>query len=221
MHIINSDLYHPGAGFAPIRGLLQKRSYFKARGERLGAAFLVFGSRNSEEGLFHDEIKELQKKGVLTKVFLCYSREQGRKKEYTTDVLKRDRLKALLAPVLAKPNSHVFMCGSANMAQKSKEALMNISHASVEKIIEEGRLHTDVFGAVSPRKGPRRRSSSYDLADSLHSSTREPFPSIDTLEVLNDDSLHSSTREQFPSTDTLKALDDISLHSRANILKGM
>ncbi len=43
---------------------------------------MIFGSRNSSEGLFHEEIKEFQEQGVLTRAFMCYSREKGAKKEY-------------------------------------------------------------------------------------------------------------------------------------------
>ena len=57
-------------GIAPIRGLLMKRSYFKSRGERLGPSFLIFGSRNIDEGLFHDEVKQFQKEGKQ-KFILC------------------------------------------------------------------------------------------------------------------------------------------------------
>ena len=107
-----------GTGVAPIRGLLQKRSYFKSRGERLGPCFFIFGSRNSEEGLLHDELKAFQEEGVITKTWMCYSRERGKPKEYTADKLGSDRLKKLLAPILGKPNTHIFICGSANMAGK-------------------------------------------------------------------------------------------------------
>jgi len=107
-----------GTGVAPIRGLLQKRSYFKSRGERLGPCFFIYGSRNSEEGLLHDELKAFQEEGVITKTWMCYSRERGKPKEYTADKLGSDRLKKLLAPILGKPNTHIFICGSANMAGK-------------------------------------------------------------------------------------------------------
>ena len=107
-----------GTGVAPIRGLLMKRSYFKSRGERLGPCFLIFGSRNSQERLLHDEMKRFQEEGVITKTWMCYSREPGQPKEYTADKLGSDRIKTLLAPVLAKSNTHIYICGSANMAGK-------------------------------------------------------------------------------------------------------
>jgi len=149
-----------GTGFAPIRGLLQKRSYFRSRGEKLGPAFLFFGSRCTDEGLFHDEIKGHLNDSVLTKCFMSYSREPGQPKEYTTDRLQTDRIKTVLAPILAKANTHIFICGSANMAEQSKSSLANISKSSMENITADGRIHCDVFGALSPNTPSARRRSS-------------------------------------------------------------
>ncbi len=141
-----------GTGFAPIRGLLQKRSYFQSRGVKLGSSFLIFGSRSSLEGLFHDEIKEFQEQGVLTKAFMCYSRENGAKKEYTDGKLHSIEVREILGPILADPNTHIFMCGSANMAEDCKISLCAISSQDLfNSIVEDGRLHCDVFGALFPK----------------------------------------------------------------------
>lgn len=116
----------------------------------MGPAYLIFGTRSSEEGFFHDEVKTFKEIGVLTSAFLCYSREPGKKKEYTTDKLRDEVVKATIGPVIAQPNSHVFICGSANMAEESKSALKDISSEyCIDKMVEEGRLHCDVFGAVN------------------------------------------------------------------------
>lgn len=101
-----------------MRGLLQKRSYLKARGETLAPGFLIFGARSSKEDLFPEEIKEFFREGALTKVFWAYSREPGMQKEYTSDKIRSDRVRPLLARILAKANAHVFICGSASMAGK-------------------------------------------------------------------------------------------------------
>lgn len=136
--------------YSPIRGLLQKREHLKSRGEKLGPAYLIFGSRCIEEGLFHEEINLLVKKKVLGKVYMCYSREPGQEKEYTSDKLRGDRVGALLGPVLRNSTTHVFICGSANMAEESKASLAFISSNETMEIIKaEGRMHEDVFGAVT------------------------------------------------------------------------
>ena len=167
-----------GTGIAPIRGLLQKRSYLKSRGEKLGPAYLIFGSRNSLEGLFHDEIEEFQKQGVLTKVYMCYSREVGERKEYTTDKIRTERVCKTLSPILAERNTHIFICGSASMAEDCKNALRDISpqESDFDAITQEGRIHCDVFGALT--------SSRMVKYSSKHKSSRslsiDDFSDIDT-----------------------------------------
>lgn len=139
-----------GTGYAPIRGLLQKRSYLKKRGEKIGDAYLLFGSRSSKEGLFKDEIDDFIKEGTLANAFKCYSREPGEKKQYTTDVMRTESVKKVLLPALESNNCHIFICGSASLAEKSKVVLIEMtSEFHVNKLIEEGRLHCDVFGALA------------------------------------------------------------------------
>jgi len=140
-----------GTGYAPIRGLLQKRQYFHSRGEILGPAYLIFGSRRVDEGVFfQSEIEGFERKdGILAKAFFCYSREPGKEKEYTSDVLKSGKCKDLLRPIAEKPETHVFICGSANMAEDCKQAMRDISSPScIDKMEKENRLHCDVFGAI-------------------------------------------------------------------------
>jgi len=137
-----------GTGFAPIRGLLQKRSYLKKRGEKMGDAYLLFGSRSSKEGLFEGEINEFIEEGTLADAFKCYSREPGKKKQYTTDVMRTESVQRVLLPTLESDNCHIYICGSANLAEESKIALAKMtSELHVNKLIEEGRFHCDVFGA--------------------------------------------------------------------------
>ncbi|EJK55330.1 hypothetical protein THAOC_24946, partial [Thalassiosira oceanica] len=143
-----------GTGFAPMRGLLQQRDYLLSRGEKLGKSFLVFGSRSSDEGLFHDEISDYSNRGILNVVSHVYSREPGRRKQYVTDELNSFETRdVLLQPMLSDPKCHVFICGSANMAESTKQCLRDMS-PFFDSLAEEGRLHCDVFGAVSSSKPP-------------------------------------------------------------------
>ncbi len=147
-----------GTGFAPIRGLLQKRSYLKNRGEQMGAAYLVFGSRSSNEGLFEKEMKAFVEDGTLTGLYTAYSREPGRKKQYATDVMKS--VKVFLLPTLKNDDCHIYICGSADLAEKCKVVMSEMtSELHVNKIIEEGRFHCDVFGALASDNAVNRRHS--------------------------------------------------------------
>ena len=147
----------------------------------MGPAFLIFGSRCSSEALFHDEIEEFQQQNVLTDVFMCYSREMGEAKEYTTDKLRSKRVSKILRPVLMQSNTHVFICGSANMAEDCKSALCDITNQKTfDAITEGGRLHCDVFGALAPRKKQMKRHVSYTMGDILDEELGDSFD-IDEL----------------------------------------
>jgi sulfite reductase alpha subunit-like flavoprotein len=153
-----------GTGFAPIRGLLQKRSFIRCRGEKMGKAYLIFGSRSKEEGLFDDEIETFITEGTLTTAFRCYSREPGEKKQYTSDIMKTEKVEQVLAPIIENEDSHVYVCGSAHLLETSKQVMIEMtSKFHVSKLIDEGRLHSDVFGALKPAGsaiGRRRRTAS-------------------------------------------------------------
>ena len=160
-----------GTGFAPIRALLQKRSYYRSRGEKLGVAYLVYGCRSSKESLFEDEIDDHINEGTLTAVYKCYSREPGKKKQYTTDIMKIECVEAVLAPIVEANNSHVYCCGSANMAHNLKSVLIEMtSKFIVGKLVEEGRFHSDVFGSLNPTglKPSRSRSDGVFDANASH-----------------------------------------------------
>ena len=151
----------------------------------MGPAYLIFGSRNSLEGLFHDEIEEFQKHGVLTKVYMCYSREMGEKKEYTTDKIRAERVSNTLSPILAEPNTHIFICGSANMAEDCKNALRDISpqESDFDAITQEGRIHCDVFGALTSSRMMKYSSKHNKSSKSL---SIDGFSDIDISEDSRD-----------------------------------
>jgi hypothetical protein len=131
---------------------------------KLGPSFLIFGSRSSSEGLFHEEIKEYQERGVLTEAFMCYSRDIRANKEYTDEKLRSTEVRGILGPILADPNTHIFMCGSANMAEDCKISLRDISSPDLfDSIVEGGRLHCDVFGALLPKSRYDSRRKSWNI----------------------------------------------------------
>ena len=78
-----------------------QRAYLLRRGQQLGPAHLIFGSRSSKEGLFSDEINMFHNSGALTEVHHCYSREPGKKKIYATSKLRSAKLAVILKPFLA------------------------------------------------------------------------------------------------------------------------
>jgi len=173
-----------------MRGLLMQRAYLLRRGQKLGPAYIIFGSRSSKEGLFTDEIKMFHQLGALTEVYLCYSREPGQKKMYAPSKLRSAEVTVFLEPFLASEyinqyfksahsyhafhilshilhlqyspplqvkNSHIYICGSADLAEECKAIMKeHTSKESFDAITKDGRLHCDVFGAVTPKSQVRK-----------------------------------------------------------------
>ncbi len=86
---------------------------------------------------------------------MCYSREKGAKKEYTNKKLHSIEVREILCPILADPNTtHIFMCGYAKMTEDCNISLRAISSQDIfDSIVEGGRLHCELFVALSPKTG--------------------------------------------------------------------
>jgi sulfite reductase (NADPH) flavoprotein alpha-component len=64
----------PGTGIAPFRGFLEERQATGAKGKN----WLFFGDqKSSTDFLFHEQIEGFQKDGLLTRLDLAWSRDQG------------------------------------------------------------------------------------------------------------------------------------------------
>ena len=106
------------------------------------------------------------------------------KKEYTMDKLKSKG--QILSPILAKPNTHIFICGSANMAEGCKDALREISSQDCfDAITKDGRLHCDVFGALSSKKVSKKQHQLFVLADLVEDELEDmaDLPDLDFPEL--------------------------------------
>ena len=78
--------------------------------------------------------------------------------------MKTEKVEKVLAPIIQSDDSHVYVCGSAHMLEMSKVVMIEMATKfHVNKLIDEGRLHSDVFGALKPAGsaiGRRRRTAS-------------------------------------------------------------
>ena len=52
---------------------------------------------------------------------------------------------------LADASTHIFICGSANMAEDCKTVLRETSPLDYADVVAEGRIHCEVFGALSAK----------------------------------------------------------------------
>lgn len=114
----------PGTGFAPFRGFIQERDYYRKEGRKVGKNLLYYGCRKqSEDYLYAEELKDYEQNGTLTKLNVAFSRDQA-EKEYVTHQLKRDENQVWN---LIKEGGHIYVCGDAkSMARDVNEILINI-----------------------------------------------------------------------------------------------
>jgi sulfite reductase (NADPH) flavoprotein alpha-component len=112
-----------GTGVAPYRAFLQAR---EAQGAR-GRSWLVFGERNFRtDFLYQTEWQSYLKDGLLTRMDVAFSRDEGRK------VYVQDRLLEQAAEVYAwlGGGAHVYVCGDA-------ERLAPDVHQTLAAILQE------------------------------------------------------------------------------------
>jgi len=110
----------PGTGLAPFRAFLQERQATKAPGPN----WLYFGHQRSDYDFFYeDELKEMRKSGLLTRLTLAWSRD-GKDKIYVQHRMRDDGRD--LWEWLSK-GAHIYVCGDAlRMAKDVERALIDI-----------------------------------------------------------------------------------------------
>jgi sulfite reductase (NADPH) flavoprotein alpha-component len=110
----------PGTGIAPFRAFLQERQAIGAS----GANWLFFGEQRSDSDFYYqDELSEMVKKGILTRLNTAFSRDQAHK------IYVQHRLLEHAAEVWnwLQTGAHVYVCGDAKrMAKDVDNALRQI-----------------------------------------------------------------------------------------------
>lgn len=120
----------PGTGIAPFRAFLEEREVQASPGDN----WLIFGDRNSAtDYIYQEEIEALQKKEVLTRLDLAFSRDQEQK-VYVQDKM-RDNGAELFAWL--ERGGYFFVCGDAYYMAK------DVDKALHEIVVEHGGLDED------------------------------------------------------------------------------
>jgi benzoyl-CoA 2,3-dioxygenase component A len=109
---------------------------------------LFFGARTQEELPYFGPLQGLPKDFI--DINFAFSRTPGRPKRYVQDVL-RERA-ADVAPLLADPNAHVYVCGLKSMEHGVVLALRDIAagagmswDAVGPALKQQGRLHLETY----------------------------------------------------------------------------
>jgi len=106
----------PGTGVAPFIGFLEKREALRAEQPdiELGRALLFFGCRyRSKDDLYARELEEFKTKGILTDLYVSYSREEPVDPDMRYVQHNILAHKQHVLELLFERNGAVFICGDA------------------------------------------------------------------------------------------------------------
>lgn len=111
----------PGTGVAPFRGFLQER---RMRGDK-GRNWLFFGEQHEASDFYYrDELQEMQRDGLLTRLSLAFSRDQAQK------VYVQERIRENGAELWRwlDEGASLYVCGDASrMAKDVDQALRGVA----------------------------------------------------------------------------------------------
>jgi sulfite reductase (NADPH) flavoprotein alpha-component len=139
----------PGTGIAPFRAFLEER---EARGAK-GVNWLFFGEQKREtDFLYEDQIVDWQRRGMLERLDLAFSRDQAEK------VYVQHRMRENAAELWAwlDKGAHFYVCGDAKrMAKDVEDTLLEIAaeqggkgvaaKAWLAGLAKAGRYQRDVY----------------------------------------------------------------------------
>jgi benzoyl-CoA 2,3-dioxygenase component A len=139
-------MFCTGTGSAPFRGFTERRRRLGVEGR--GLLHLFFGARTPEELPYFGPLQKVPA-GVLRQE-LVFSRIPGQPKEYVQDRL-RERA-AEMAAILARPKTHVYVCGLKGLEDGVDAALAGIGATHGfdwpslrAEMREQGRWHVETY----------------------------------------------------------------------------
>jgi benzoyl-CoA 2,3-dioxygenase component A len=135
-----------GTGSAPFRGFTERRRRLGVEGR--GMLHLFFGARTPEELPYFGPLQKVPA-GVLRQE-LVFSRIAGQPKEYVQDRLRARG--AEMAALLARPKTHVYVCGLRGLEGGVDTAMAEIGAAHGldwpklrAEMREQGRWHVETY----------------------------------------------------------------------------
>ena len=122
----------------------------------IGEVHLYFGCRTERDWIYKAEMNKMAKEGELKALNVCFSREEGRPKQYVQDKMREDANARDIARIIMQEQGHVFICGDGTkMAKDVVACLVEIldkygveggGKSAVENLKAKKRLLLDIWG---------------------------------------------------------------------------
>jgi NADPH-ferrihemoprotein reductase len=132
----------PGTGIAPMRALLQERSYQKSKEKKnVGSNILYFGCKKRDlDFIYSDELNAFEKEGILTEMHLAFSREQS-EKVYVQHLLAKNAKDTW--KLIDEQGAYIYVCGAVKMGQDVSEALRKIIGQHGDRTTTDAKAYLD------------------------------------------------------------------------------
>jgi NADPH-ferrihemoprotein reductase len=116
----------PGTGIAPMRALLQRRRYQQLVEKKdVGCNILYFGCKRKElDYIYEDELIRYKDEGILTELYLAFSRQNPSKKVYVQHILEEQA--EATWKLLHDDGAFIYVCGGVKMGHDVTETLKDI-----------------------------------------------------------------------------------------------
>uniref|UniRef100_A0A6V2EWA1 NADPH--hemoprotein reductase n=2 Tax=Ditylum brightwellii TaxID=49249 RepID=A0A6V2EWA1_9STRA len=145
----------PGTGVAPMRALLQERSYQRIQQKlSVGENVLYFGCKNrNQDYIYEDEMESFKNEGTLNTLRIAFSRETE-KKVYVQHLLADNAEETW--KMVDEQKASVYVCGGVRMGADVTDTLKKIvsnkgqvsldeAKVYVEKMAKEGRYVQELW----------------------------------------------------------------------------
>jgi len=140
-----------GTGIAPFRGFIHERAFANERGNKLGDTVLFYGAKNEKVCAYTNELQYMQNQGVLTKLFMAYSNQQGQSKKYVQDLISENG--EYIWDLVANKQAIIYVCGSSNLGKGVRETFLSLAQNvgkltadSAQQYLEGDQYIEDVWG---------------------------------------------------------------------------
>lgn len=137
----------PGTGIAPMRALLQERSYQrKILKQDVGSNVLFFGCKKRDlDFLYEDELNAFEADGTLTKLHVAFSREQS-EKVYVQHLLAQNGRD--IWNFIDSQGAYIYVCGGVKMGQDVQEALRKIVSENGDLTTPDAKAYLDKLAST-------------------------------------------------------------------------
>lgn len=128
-----------GTGLAPFISFMRELKETKTRRDCL----LFFGTKTRNDFIYEDEVNGYVREGMITRVFVSFSRESNKKEYVQVRIIEE---KELIRKYIETKQGNIYICGGVNMGGDVMKVLEElIGENSVKALENEKRIFKELY----------------------------------------------------------------------------